>query len=64
MKHNIGIRVLMMERGITQFDLAEVLKVTPSWVSRLLRGDLSEENENRIMDAIEMIERGRDNDKV
>ena len=64
MKRNISIRVLMMEQGITQYDLAEILGVTPSWVSRLLRENLSEENENRIKTAIEAIERGRNNGKV
>ena len=54
----------MMEQGITQYDLAEILGVTPSWVSRLLRENLSEENENRIKTAIEAIERGRNNGKV
>lgn len=64
MKRNMSIRVLMMEQGITQYDLAEILGVTPSWVSRLLRENLSEENENRIKTAIEEIERGRNNGKV
>lgn len=64
MKRNMSIRVLMMEQGITQYDLAEILGVTPSWVSRLLRENLSEENENRIKAAIEEIEGGRNNGKV
>lgn len=64
MKRNMSIRVLMMEQGITQYDLAKILGVTPSWVSRLLRENLSEENENRIKTAIEEIERGRNNGKV
>lgn len=63
MKRNVGIRVLMMEYGITQYDLAEQLGVTPSWISRLLREDLSEENESRINAAIESIKRGRNNEK-
>jgi len=63
MKRNVGIRVLMMEYGITQYDLAEQLGVTPSWISRLLRENLSEENESRINSAIESIKRGRNNEK-
>lgn len=59
MKNNIGVRVLMMERGITQYDLADALGVTPSWISRLLREKLSEENEERIATAIKEIERRR-----
>jgi len=63
MKRNVGIRVLMMEYGITQYDIAEQLGVTPSWISRLLRENLSEENESRINSAIESIKRGRNNEK-
>ena len=63
MKRNVGIRVMMMEYGITQYDLAEQLGVTPSWISRLLRENLSEENESRINSAIESIKRGRNNEK-
>lgn len=64
MKRNVGIRVLMMEYGITQYDLAEQLGVTPSWISRLLRENLSEENKSRINSAIESIKRGRNNEKI
>ena len=53
MKNNMAIRIAMMEQGITQFDLAEKLDVTPSWVSRLLRYPLSQENSERIRNAIE-----------
>lgn len=54
----------MMEQGITQYDLAKILGVTPSWVSRLLREKLSKENESRIITAIEAIEGGRNNGKI
>lgn len=63
MKRNMSIRVLMMEQGITQYDLAEQLGVTPSWISRLLRENLSEENKSRINAAIESIKRGCNNEK-
>lgn len=58
MKNNMTIRIMMMERGITQFDLAEKLDVTPSWVSRLLRYPLSKENSERIRNAIEDLSKG------
>lgn len=64
MKRNMSIRVLMMELGITQYDLAKTLGVTPSWVSRLLRDDLSAENENRIKTAIATIGRRKNSDDV
>ena len=62
MKRNMDIRVLMMEKGITQYDLAKALGVTPSWVSRLLRDDLTTENESRIKMAIATIGRGHNCD--
>lgn len=62
MKRNMDIRVLMMEKGITQYDLAKVLGVTPSWVSRLLRDDLTTENASRIKMAIATIERRHNGD--
>lgn len=55
MKANIEVRVQMMEHGITQYDLAKELSVTPSWVSRLLRSNLSPKDRMRIMSAIEKL---------
>lgn len=55
MKANIEVRVQMMEHGITQYDLAKELSVTPSWVSRLLRNSLSPKDQKRIMSAIDKL---------
>lgn len=55
MKANIEVRVQMMENGITQYDLAKELSITPSWVSRLLRKSLSPKDRKRIMSAIEKL---------
>lgn len=59
MKANMDVRVRMMKSGVTQYDLADTLGITPSWVSRLLRSELSTENTQKVMDAITRIETER-----
>lgn len=58
MKNNIDIRILMMREGVTQYDLAEELGITASWVSRLLRSPLSAENRDKFLRAIERLTGG------
>jgi len=58
MKNNIDIRILMMQEGVTQYDLAEELGITASWVSRLLRSPLSVENRDKFLRAIERLTKG------
>ena len=52
MKSNMDIRILMMQNGITQYDMAEELGITASWVSRLLRTPLSLEKKEIFVEAI------------
>ena len=50
---NIKIRIAMMGRNIKQWQLAKLLKVSESTVNRMLREELPEEEQNRIVALIE-----------
>lgn len=50
---NIDVRVLVSDHGLKYKDIADKLNVTPEWLSRLLRNELTPENKIRIMGAIE-----------
>ena len=52
---NIEIRTLVYDYGVKYKDIAKVLNITPEWLSRLLRRDLSAENKDRIVKAIEKV---------
>lgn len=52
MKKNMDVRILMMQKGITQYDVGEELGITASWVSRLLRTPLSAEKKEMFVKAI------------
>ena len=50
--NNIKIRITMMEHNIKQWQLAKLLDVSESTVNRLLREELPEEEQDRIVEII------------
>lgn len=61
---NIDVRVLVSDHGLKYKDIADKLNVTPEWLSRLLRNDLTPENKIRIMGAIEDLMNGAESNDV
>ena len=55
---NLDIRMLVSDHGLKYKDVADELNITPEWLSRLLRNDLTPENKIRIMGAIERLKKG------
>lgn len=55
---NIDIRLLVDEKGLKYKDIAKVLHITPEWLSRVLRDELSEERRYWILQAIEEMTKG------
>lgn len=52
-KSNIKIRVKMIEAGMKQWELARLLGIGESVLSRKLRDELPEEEQDRIVTLIE-----------
>lgn len=61
---NIDVRILVSDHGLKYKDIADKLNVTPEWLSRLLRNDLTPENKIRIMGAIENLMIGAESNDV
>ena len=55
---NLEIRQMVSECGLKYRDVAREIGISPEWLSRLLRKELSQENEDRILKAIEVLEKG------
>lgn len=51
--HNISIRVAMMIHGLTQWDVAKSLGVSESTFYRMMRDELPEDEQKRIVSLIE-----------
>ena len=58
---NIGIRMLILDNGLKYKDIAYEANMSPEWLSRLLRKELTPENRIRIMGAIERLKNGARN---
>ena len=58
--NNLKIRVAMVSNNVKQWEVAELLKISEPSLSRLLRHELPEEEQDRIVKAIE--ERSNRND--
>ena len=56
---NLDIRMLVSETGLKYKDIADELNITPEWLSRLMRNELTTANKIRIMAAIRRL-RGDD----
>lgn len=53
--NNIRIRMSLIEHGLKQWELASILNVSESQLSRTLRTELPEEEQNRIIAKIEEV---------
>ena len=56
---NIDIRFLVSDKGIRYKDIAAVMGVKNTSLSRLMRSELSEKSRERIIHAIQVIEDAR-----
>lgn len=57
--NNLRIRIAMTEKNVRQWELARLMGVSESVLSRRLREELPEEEQDRI---VKLIERGENND--
>jgi DNA-binding Lrp family transcriptional regulator len=55
---NLEIRMLVSDCNLKYRDIAKEIGISPEWLSRLLRKELSPENEARVLKAIEVLEKG------
>ncbi len=56
---NIDIRLMLIDKGITNKQIAATIGITPEYFSRLMSKPLSAHNRQRIMYAVAEIEAGR-----
>ena len=61
---NLDIRMLVSDSGLKYKDVADEMNITPEWLSRLLRNNLTPENKIRIMGAIERLKKGAEADDI
>lgn len=61
---NLDIRMLVSDSGLKYKDVADELNISPEWLSRLLRNNLTPENKIRIMGAIERLKKGAEADDI
>lgn len=52
---NLNIRIAVKDSGVTYKAIAKEIGITPEWLCRLMRNDLSPENKIRIMTAIDRL---------
>lgn len=57
---NLDIRMMVSENGLKYKDVAAEMNVSPEWLSRLLKNDLTPENKIRVMRAVERLTKGAD----
>lgn len=55
---NIDVRLIIGESGFRYQDVARQMKVTPTWLSHLLRYDLSQKDKARILAALKELHEG------
>ena len=55
---NLDIRMLVSENGLRYKDIADEMNITPEYLSRLLRKELTYENKIRVMRAIDQLQKG------
>lgn len=61
---NLDIRMIVSENDQKYKDIADELKISPEWLSRLMRNTLTNENKVRIMGAIEKLRKGAESDDI
>ncbi len=52
-KNNVKIRIAMLETGMKQWELARILGMSESVLSRRLRDELPEDEQDKIVELIE-----------
>lgn len=52
---NLNIRLMVSDNGLKFRDIAAEMGISPEWLSRLLRDELSVDNKIRIVSAIERL---------
>lgn len=57
MPKNINIRIKLVEAGMKQWELARLLGISESQLSRKLRTELTQEEQERILEIIEKEEK-------
>lgn len=58
--NNVKLRIALIKHNMKQYELADLLSVSESKVSKMLRSELPEKEQNRI---VKLIEGGSDNGK-
>lgn len=58
MENNVEIRNQIFSNNLKKWKVAEMLGITDSSFSRMLRKELSEEQKNKIMNIIERMKKG------
>ena len=56
---NVDVRLDIRKSGYRQYDVAKQMNISESFLSRLLRDDLTEENRDRIYNAISALRNGQ-----
>lgn len=61
---NLDVRMMVSENGLKYKDVAAEMNISPEWLSRLLRNELTPENKIRVMRAIDSLLEGADQSDV
>ena len=61
---NIDIRMTVSDLGILYKDLAAQMGISRVWLSKLMRDELSPANRERILAAIQELQKGAGHDRV
>lgn len=57
---NIDIRVMVSDSGLKYQAIAAEMGISPEWLSTIMRKELSEENKDRILQAIRKLKGEKD----
>ena len=55
---NLDIRIIVSDYGLKYKDIAHEMNISPEWLSKLMKRDLTYENRQKIMSAIEKLSKG------
>ena len=59
---NIDVRMMVSDAGVTYKAIAKELGITNTWLSTIMRYELSEFNRERIAQAVKNLQAGGSND--
>ena len=59
---NIDVRMMVSDAGVTYKAIAKELRITNTWLSTIMRYELSEFNRERITQAVKNLQAGGSND--